>query len=151
MGDPRVTPVLTPSFPTLRLSDRFGGGAGGVQSRHPAADPVPVLATVLRRRLSSIRAESRLRHWQSRAERAGGAQPSRGSKTSFGFGSRGSGWMSAMPAIARSPSSVSCDQRPSVAGNAASRRAEEHTSELHSLMRHSNAGFCLKKKQYKTQ
>src|SRR3546814_6074235 len=32
------------------------------------------------------------------------------------------------------------------AGHAASRRSAEHTSELQSLMRHSYAVFCLKKK-----
>src|SRR3546814_5334722 len=35
---------------------------------------------------------------------------------------------------------------PNVAGSGAGRRAEEHTSELQSLMRNSYAVFCLKKK-----
>src|SRR3546814_6141534 len=37
-----------------------------------------------------------------------------------------------------------------VARNAYSRRSEEHTSELQSLMRHSYAVFCLKKKKKQT-
>src|SRR3546814_1007484 len=37
-------------------------------------------------------------------------------------------------------------QRLKLAGHLASARAEEHTSELQSLIRHSYAVFCLKKK-----
>src|SRR3546814_9629217 len=38
------------------------------------------------------------------------------------------------------------ETRQTVAGSAATRRSEEHTSELQSLMRISYAVFCLKKK-----
>src|SRR3546814_4872662 len=41
-------------------------------------------------------------------------------------------------------------QRPGYAQASGSRRSEEHTSELQSLMRISYAVFCLKKKTYYT-
>src|SRR3546814_10677284 len=41
-------------------------------------------------------------------------------------------------------------QRDSPEQELASGRSEEHTSELQSLMRHSYAVFCLKKKKHKT-
>src|SRR3546814_4307764 len=39
------------------------------------------------------------------------------------------------------------DERPDPAGHGRTRRSEEHTSELQSLMRISYAVFCLKKKK----
>src|SRR3546814_4371318 len=40
-----------------------------------------------------------------------------------------------------------CAPTPSPVARTPSRRSEEHTSELQSLMRHSYAVFCLKKKK----
>src|SRR3546814_3089523 len=46
---------------------------------------------------------------------------------------------------------VSHHSDPFASGNQNSRRSEEHTSELQSLMRISYAVFCLKKKKKKTK
>src|SRR3546814_8175089 len=59
-------------------------------------------------------------------------------------------------AIARSPvesapSTITPAPRPGHAAAAPTRRSEEHTSELQSLMRISYAVFCLKKKKHTTQ
>src|SRR3546814_8874596 len=44
-----------------------------------------------------------------------------------------------------------CGARGATAAACALRRSEEHTSELQSLMRNSYAGFCLKKKNNRTE
>src|SRR3546814_1140955 len=49
------------------------------------------------------------------------------------------------PSLQRTTSSVS--SRKARRRSASARRSEEHTSELQSLMRHSYAVFCLKKKK----
>src|SRR3546814_7534482 len=59
-------------------------------------------------------------------------------------------WMFVIVARDREMSSATPVTRlPSSAASAVSRRSEEHTSELQSLMRISYAVFCLKKKKQK--
>src|SRR3546814_2454767 len=89
-------------------------------------------------------------HAQKRSGRRGTAERLQfGRASGSSYLSRKKAWRQAKLAPAASSWSRPAEQRPR--NHNATKRSEEHTSELQSLMRISYAVFCLKKKKDTTQ
>src|SRR3546814_7909156 len=71
------------------------------------------------------------------------------SRASITFAASGGWALSARENSSMAPSRASASSRPARNRTNPTKRSEEHTSELQSLMRISYAVFCLKKKKHK--